>query len=259
MKNQIALLVAFIALILALVPVPTRAQQAEEKPMAKEQIIKLLDEGIPSHRLASLIKERGVSFDVEDEFLELVRLKGGDDELISALTAAKALADATKWIGNTFYDNTGSTACDGPHGGTLLPKERENEPIEHILTMRCYHHIALVKFEGCSVNIVGKSMDASFKDTSSPEWKFDWSLMFNLRDLDPSSVKSTPQVDSKIESAVAVNFRTTNDRDVMTLRYFRNNGAQKFLEHALSDAALFTGFVMEPSMLHDLSKRFVPQ
>ena len=75
MKNQIALLVAFIGLILASAIVSTKAQQAEEKPMAKEQIINLLDEGIPSHRLASLIKERGVRFDVEDEFLEVIPQK----------------------------------------------------------------------------------------------------------------------------------------------------------------------------------------
>ena len=36
-----------------------------------------------------LVEERGIDFDVKDDYLQEVRLGGGDDELISALKSAK--------------------------------------------------------------------------------------------------------------------------------------------------------------------------
>ena len=41
------------------------------------------------------MKDRGVSFTVKDEYLQEVRLAGGDDELIAALKNAKVKAPTT--------------------------------------------------------------------------------------------------------------------------------------------------------------------
>ena len=126
-------------------------------------------------------------------------------------------------------------------------------PIEHMLTMTCYHHRAGIMFEGCAVTIVGSSLEASFKDTVAHEWKYNWNLLFNLHDVNPSSIKSAPQVDSSIESALTVDFRTTDDKNVMVLRHYQDKGAERRPVHALSDADTFAGFVMKP----DYAPRFI--
>ena len=49
----------------------------------------LLAGGVPSHRVAILVKERGIDFEPTDDYLNRVRLRGGDEELISTLRNAK--------------------------------------------------------------------------------------------------------------------------------------------------------------------------
>jgi xanthine dehydrogenase YagS FAD-binding subunit len=66
-----------------------------ENPLSQVKILALLANKIPSHRVATLVEERGVDFEVEDNYLKDVRLSGGDDELITALKSAKVTKPAT--------------------------------------------------------------------------------------------------------------------------------------------------------------------
>jgi tetratricopeptide (TPR) repeat protein len=66
-----------------------------KKPLNQVQVLVLLAGQVPSHRAAVLVKERGIDFDVKDDYLQEVRLGGGGDELISALRNAKVTKPAT--------------------------------------------------------------------------------------------------------------------------------------------------------------------
>src|ERR1039458_3586993 len=56
-----------------------------KKPLDQVQVILLLAGGVPTHRVAMLVKERGIDFEPQDDYLQEVRLGGGGNELISAL------------------------------------------------------------------------------------------------------------------------------------------------------------------------------
>ena len=60
-----------------------------KNPLDQVQVIALLGGQVPSHRVAGLVRERGIDFDAKDDYLQEVRLSGGDDELINALKSAK--------------------------------------------------------------------------------------------------------------------------------------------------------------------------
>lgn len=60
-----------------------------KKPLNQVQVFALLAGGVPSHRVAILVKERGIDFDVKDDYLQELRLGGGDEELINALKSTK--------------------------------------------------------------------------------------------------------------------------------------------------------------------------
>ncbi len=53
------------------------------------QVFALLVGQVPSHRVTILVQERGIDFEPTDDYLQEVRLAGGEDELISALKSAK--------------------------------------------------------------------------------------------------------------------------------------------------------------------------
>jgi tetratricopeptide (TPR) repeat protein len=72
-------------------PEPTSAK----KPINQVQVFALLVTQVPSHRVAMLVEEHGIDFDVKDDYLQEVRLGGGDDELINALKSAKVTKPAT--------------------------------------------------------------------------------------------------------------------------------------------------------------------
>jgi hypothetical protein len=52
------------------------------------QVFALLVGQVPSHRVTMLVEERGIDFEPTDDYLQEVRLAGGEDELISALKSA---------------------------------------------------------------------------------------------------------------------------------------------------------------------------
>ena len=55
-----------------------------KKPINQVQVFALLVGQVPSHRVSMLVQERGIDFEPTDDYLQKVRLAGGEDELISA-------------------------------------------------------------------------------------------------------------------------------------------------------------------------------
>ncbi len=66
-----------------------------KKPINQVQVFALLVGQVPSHRVAMLVQERGIDFEPTDDYLQEVRVAGGEDELISALRSAKVTKPAT--------------------------------------------------------------------------------------------------------------------------------------------------------------------
>ena len=84
--------VAFLkALRAAKPPEPANAK----KPLNQVQVFALLAGGVPSPRVTMLVQERGIDFEPTADYLQEVRLAGGEDELISALKSAKVTKPAT--------------------------------------------------------------------------------------------------------------------------------------------------------------------
>ncbi len=66
-----------------------------KKPLNQVQIFVLLAGQVPSHRMAMLVEERGIDFEPQQEYLDEVRLGGGEDELIEALKRATVTKPST--------------------------------------------------------------------------------------------------------------------------------------------------------------------
>ena len=66
-----------------------------KKPLNQVQVFALLVGQVPSPRVTMLVQERGIDFEPTDDYLQEVRLAGGDDELITALRSAKVTRPVT--------------------------------------------------------------------------------------------------------------------------------------------------------------------
>jgi tetratricopeptide (TPR) repeat protein len=66
-----------------------------KKPLNQVQVFALLAGQVPSHRVTMLVQERGIDFEPTNDYLQEVRLAGGEDELISALKSAKVTKPVT--------------------------------------------------------------------------------------------------------------------------------------------------------------------
>ena len=66
-----------------------------KKPITQVQVFALLVGQVPSHRVTMLVEQRGIDFEPTDDYLEEVRLAGGEGELITALKGAKVSKPAT--------------------------------------------------------------------------------------------------------------------------------------------------------------------
>jgi Flp pilus assembly protein TadD len=66
-----------------------------KKPLNQVQVFALLAGQVPSHRLAMLVNEHGIDFEPQQDYLDEVRIGGGDDELITALKSAKVTKPVT--------------------------------------------------------------------------------------------------------------------------------------------------------------------
>jgi tetratricopeptide (TPR) repeat protein len=63
----------------------------EKMPINPVQIIAQLAAELPCQHVTMLVKDRGIDFAVKDDYLQQVRLAGGDDDLIAALKSAKVM------------------------------------------------------------------------------------------------------------------------------------------------------------------------
>ena len=66
-----------------------------KKPLNQVQIFALLAGQVTSARVAMLVKERGIDFEPQQDYLDEVRLGGGDNALITALKSAKVTNPVT--------------------------------------------------------------------------------------------------------------------------------------------------------------------
>jgi tetratricopeptide (TPR) repeat protein len=59
-------------------------------PLSQKDVLRLLADGVTTKRVEMLVKERGIDFEPQQDYLDQVRQAGGDDELITTLKGAKA-------------------------------------------------------------------------------------------------------------------------------------------------------------------------
>jgi len=84
----VRLSVVFFVLIFATVAL-AQAPPGAQKPLGKNQIMDLVKAGMDSEELAKTVQERGIDFDLSDDYLEALRKAGAQDVLIKALRAFK--------------------------------------------------------------------------------------------------------------------------------------------------------------------------
>ena len=65
-------------------------REVNRKSLTRDQVGKLVAGGVPSDRAAALVKQRGIDFQADEEYLKTLRLAGGDERLIAALREASA-------------------------------------------------------------------------------------------------------------------------------------------------------------------------
>jgi len=58
------------------------------RPVTREDVLYLLNNYVPSRSVAQLVKEKGIDFAPEDDYLKKVRAAGGKDDLLEALREA---------------------------------------------------------------------------------------------------------------------------------------------------------------------------
>jgi sulfatase modifying factor 1 len=87
-------------------PVIQALRAARPRPLNKEQVLQLLAGHVPSERTATLVKQRGIDFLPDEEYLRTLRLAGADDALIAALreAAAAQLVVVTSAYAEVFLD-----------------------------------------------------------------------------------------------------------------------------------------------------------
>jgi hypothetical protein len=73
-------------------PVLEALRAARPKPLTRQQVLQLVGGHVPNERAAALVKQRGIDFPADEEFLQTLRLAGADEEVIAALR------DATKQV-----------------------------------------------------------------------------------------------------------------------------------------------------------------
>ena len=64
---------------------------AGEPPLTKEQLLELVKGGVPNQRAAELIRDRGIDFQVDDDYVRTLQRAGADARLIEALRRASGV------------------------------------------------------------------------------------------------------------------------------------------------------------------------
>ncbi len=72
----------------------TALHAAKPQPLTQDQMLHLVAGGLPSERVTVLVKQRGIDFLAEEDYLDTLRLAGADDTLIAAVREASTAATA---------------------------------------------------------------------------------------------------------------------------------------------------------------------
>jgi hypothetical protein len=95
-------------------------------PLTQEQVGQLVAGGVTSERTVALVKQHGVNFHADEEYLKTLRLAGGDESLIAAVREASLALVVVKTNQNGSADLTCrydpfhsqlSTHVEGGHSG----------------------------------------------------------------------------------------------------------------------------------------------
>jgi hypothetical protein len=69
-------------------PVIQALRAARPKPLNKEQVLQLVVGDVPSQRAVALVKEHGIDFQLDEEYIQTLRLAGADETLIGTVRLA---------------------------------------------------------------------------------------------------------------------------------------------------------------------------
>src|SRR6516164_7645441 len=89
MKSKFAVLILVIAAASALVR-PAGAARSTTPSLHRDQILNLVQNYVPSARLADIVKRRRIDFDTTEEYLATLRKAGAEPVLPDALRAARS-------------------------------------------------------------------------------------------------------------------------------------------------------------------------
>ena len=67
---------------------------AQRKPLSKEQVLQLVAGHVPNQRATMLVKQRGIDFPADEQYLKTLRLAGADEPLIATLREASKAVTA---------------------------------------------------------------------------------------------------------------------------------------------------------------------
>ena len=65
------------------------AGAAKPQPLSKQQLLELIAGGVPTQRAAELVRDRGIDFQVDDDYVRTLRQAGANDHLIDGVTQGK--------------------------------------------------------------------------------------------------------------------------------------------------------------------------
>jgi hypothetical protein len=69
-------------------------REVKPQPLSRPKLLAMVAGGLPREHITDLVRDRGVSFYADDEYLKTLRLAGADDSLVAAVRAASANAAA---------------------------------------------------------------------------------------------------------------------------------------------------------------------
>lgn len=73
-----------------------QALREKPKPLTKQQVGELVVGGVPSERGAALVRQRGIEFEADEQYLDTLRVAGADASLLDALRTASITAAAAQ-------------------------------------------------------------------------------------------------------------------------------------------------------------------
>lgn len=76
-------------------------QQMKPQPLTRDQVGKLVAAGVPSERAVALVKQRGIDFPADEDYLQSLRLAAADDTVIQAVREASASVKGRPKVDNS--------------------------------------------------------------------------------------------------------------------------------------------------------------